>query len=168
MSNPDATRHIEVARGGFRITTDPRRLDLDAVHASLARSYWADGIPKDVVAKSIAGSLCFGLFDAERQIGFARVITDGATFAYLGDVYVLEEYRGRGLGIWLMETVCAHPDLQGLRRFVLLTRDAHSLYRKFGFTPLADPARYMEIARPGIYKGPADARADGRPLPADT
>jgi GNAT superfamily N-acetyltransferase len=136
----------------FSISTDPAQMDVDAVHAYLTRSYWAEGIPRAVVAKSIEGSLCFGLFEGSRQIGFARVITDRATFAYLCDVYVLEEYRGRGLGKKLMKEVCAHPDLQGLRRFVLATRDAHGLYNQFEFTPLKYPSRYMEIARPGIYK----------------
>jgi GNAT superfamily N-acetyltransferase len=127
-------------------------MDVDAVHAYLTRSYWAEGIPREVVAKSLERSLCFGLFDGSRQIGFARVVTDRSTFAYLCDVYVLEDYRGRGLGKRLMKAVCAHPDLQGLRRFVLVTRDAHGLYDQFGFTPLKDPSRYMEIARTGIYK----------------
>jgi GNAT superfamily N-acetyltransferase len=139
-------------RGTLCISTDPTRLDIEAIHAYLSRSYWAEGIPKDVVAKSVQSSICFGLYDGTRQIGLARVITDKATFAYLCDVYVLDEYRGHGLGKWLMEAVSAHPDLQSLRRFVLLTRDAHGLYEKFGFTPLKDPGRYMEIARPGIYE----------------
>jgi GNAT superfamily N-acetyltransferase len=134
------------------IATDPGQMDVDAVQAYLTRSYWAEGIPREVVAKSLERSLCFGLFDGSRQIGFARVVTDRSTFAYLCDVYVLEDYRGRGLGKRLMKAVCAHPDLQGLRRFVLVTRDAHGLYDQFGFTPLKDPSRYMEIARPGIYK----------------
>jgi GNAT superfamily N-acetyltransferase len=138
----------------FSISTDPAQMDIDAVHAYLTRSYWAEGIPRAVVAKSVEGSLCFGLFDGSRQIGFARVITDRSTFAYLCDVYVLEDYRGRGLGKKLMKAVCGHPDLQGLRRFVLITRDAHGLYDQFEFTPLKDPSRYMEIARPGIYKNP--------------
>ena len=136
----------------FSISTDPAQMDIDAVHAYLTRSYWAEGIPRAVVAKSIEGSLCFGLFDGSRQIGFARVITDKSTFAYLCDVYVLEDCRGLGLGKKLMTAVCTHPDLQGLRRFVLVTRDAHGLYDKFGFTPVKDPSPYMEIARPGIYK----------------
>jgi GNAT superfamily N-acetyltransferase len=143
---------FEQMRGTLCISTDPARLDIEAIHAYLSRSYWAEGIPKDVVAKSIQSSVCFGLYDGARQIGLARVITDKATFAYLCDVYVLEEYRGHGLGKWLMEAVSAYPDLQGLRRFVLLTRDAHGLYEKFGFTPLKDPGRYMEIARQGSYK----------------
>src|SRR5262245_36612763 len=113
------------------ISIDPAQMDVDAVHAYLTRSYWAEGIPRDVVAKSIESSLCFGLFDGPRQIGFARVITDRSTFAYLCDVYVLEDYRGRGLGKKLMQAVCVHPALQGLRQFVLVTRDAHGLYDKF-------------------------------------
>jgi GNAT superfamily N-acetyltransferase len=136
----------------FLVSTDHARLDITAVHAYLSRSYWAEGISLETVARSISNSLCFGLFDRSRQIGFARVITDNATFAYLCDVYVLEDYRGQGLGKWLMKSVCAHPDLQGLRRFILVTRDAHGLYAQFSFTPLGDPSRYMEIVRPGIYK----------------
>lgn len=143
---------MEIRRGKFTISTDPARLDVQAVHAYLTRSYWAEGIPLQTVAKSIRGSLCFGLFDGSRQIGFARVITDNATFAYLCDVYVLPDYRGQGSGKWLIEAVSSHPDLQGLRRFVLVTRDAHGLYAKFGFTPLKHATRYMEIARPGIYR----------------
>lgn len=143
---------METLRGNFVISTDQTRLDIDAIHAYLSRSYWAEGIPIETVARSIGESLCFGLFDASTQVGFARVITDKATFAYLCDVYVLETHQGQGLGTWLMETVCSHPDLQGLRRFVLITRDAHGLYGKFGFTQLEVPGRYMEIARPKIYK----------------
>ena len=154
---PDANKGITVVpferrRENFCISTDPARLDIQAMHEYLSRSYWAEGIPRDVVAKSVESSLCFGLFDGSRQIGLARVITDRATFAYLCDVYVLEEYRGRGLGKWLMDAVQSHPDLQNLRRFILLTRDAHRLYEKFGFTRPRDPNRYMEIADPEIYK----------------
>jgi GNAT superfamily N-acetyltransferase len=136
----------------FLISTDHARLDISAIHAYLSRSYWAEGIPIETVAKSASESLCFGLFEESKQIGLARVITDKATFAYLCDVYVLEQYQGQGLGKWLMESVMAHPDLQGLRRFVLATRDAHGLYAQFGFTALQNPARHMEIVRPGIYK----------------
>jgi GNAT superfamily N-acetyltransferase len=143
---------FETTRGPYTISTDVARLDIDAIHAYLTRSYWAEGIPRDLVARSIEGSLCFGLYGGSGQIGFARVITDRATFAYLCDVYVLEEHRGAGLGKWLMEAVVSHPALQGLRRFVLATRDAHGLYAKFGFKPLADPGRYMEIRRPGMYR----------------
>ena len=144
--------HFERRRDTFWITTDPDKLDVDAIHAYLSRSYWSEGIPRDIVARALSFSLCFALFEGVLQIGLARVITDRTTFAYLCDVYVLEEYRGRGLGVWLMEAVCAHPDLQNLRRFSLVTRDAHSLYEKFGFTALKNPAGHMEIARPELYK----------------
>ena len=142
---------IEVSRGEFSVSTNQARFDIDAVHGYLSRSFWAEGIPKEMVAKSIANSLAFGLFDGRAQIGLARVITDRATFAYLCDVYVLEQYRGRGLGKWLIETVMSHPDLQGLRRFQLVTRDAHSLYSRHGFETPANPDRYMEIFRHGMY-----------------
>jgi len=138
---------FETTRDRFRITTDVEQLDLDAIHAYLTRSYWAAGIPRDVVAKAVAGSLCFGLFEEDRQIGLARVVTDRATYMYLCDVYVLEEWRGRGLGIWLIEVVMAHPDLQGLRRFGLVTFDAHGLYERYGFRAVEHPARHMEIVR---------------------
>ena len=149
---------VEQNRLTYRISLDANAMDLDAIHSYLTRSYWAQGIPKDVVARAIAGSLCFGLFEQDRQVGFARVVTDRATFAYLCDVYVLEEHRGRGLAAWLMEAVVAHQDLQGLRRFALATRDAHGLYEKFGFVPLARPEIFMEINRPGIYLTEAVAR----------
>jgi GNAT superfamily N-acetyltransferase len=142
---------IAQERDGFVVSTDPARLDVEAVHAYLTNSYWATGISRAVVERSIAGSVCFGLFDDRKQIGFARVITDRATFAYLADVYVLDEYRGRGLGAWLMEVIIGHPDLQGLRRFMLVTRDAHWLYTKFGFVTVKSPERHMEIVRPDIY-----------------
>jgi ribosomal protein S18 acetylase RimI-like enzyme len=142
---------VEYRRGSYRITTDPNQIDVDAVHAYLTQSYWARGIPRETVAKSIRGSICFGLFDGPRQIGLGRVITDRATFAYLCDVYVLEGYRGRGLARWLMEVIVAHPELSGLRRFVLVTRSASGLYEKFGFTPLRRPEGYREIVRPHIY-----------------
>lgn len=139
-------------RAGYEISTDPARFDLEAIHAYLTQSYWAEGISRDLVERSLAGSLAFGLYAGARQIGLARVITDRATFAYLCDVYVLEEFRGQGLGRWLMETVVAHPELQGLRRFTLVTRDAHGLYAALGFGPLARPEGYMEISRPGMYR----------------
>ena len=142
---------VEQIRLGYRISTDVSAMDVDAIHAYLTRSYWARGIPRDVVARAIAGSLCFGIFENARQVGFARVVTDRATFAYPCDVYVLEGHRGRGLALWLMEEVVAHPELQGLRRFALATRDAHRLYEKFGFVPLSRPEIFMEINRPGIY-----------------
>jgi GNAT superfamily N-acetyltransferase len=144
---------IERNRSGYRISADAEAMDLDAVHAFLSGSDWAQGIPRAVVAKAISGSLCVGVLNEQNkaQVGFARVVTDRATFAYLCDVYVLEEHRGRGLAAWLMEAIVSHPDLQGLRRFVLATRDAHGLYEKFGFVPLARPEIFMELNRPGIY-----------------
>lgn len=141
----------EYTKGQYRITTNQEKLDLDAIHAYLSRSFWAQGIPKATMAKAIANSLCFGLFDGGEQVGLARVVTDRATFAYLCDVYVLETHRGRGLGKWLVETVIAHPDLQGLRRFQLVTRDAHGLYSRHGFDTPANPERHMEIFRHGMY-----------------
>jgi GNAT superfamily N-acetyltransferase len=138
-------------RGEFKVSTDPATFDITAIHAYLTRSYWSPGIPIEIVERAVANSLCFGLFHGTDQIGLARIVTDRATYAYLCDVYVLEEYRGQGLSVWLMECVCAHPDLQGLRRFSLATRDAHELYRKFGFRDLGDPSKHMEIFRPAIY-----------------
>ena len=131
-------------RDGFTISTDPARLDQDAIYAFLSTSYWARGIPRDVMERSIAHALPFGIYEGERQVGFARVVTDRATVGYLGDVFVLEPWRGRGLSQWLVECVLAHPELQGFRRWFLLTRDAHGLYEKYGFTPLASPDRWME------------------------
>lgn len=143
---------FERRRGRHVVTTDPARADVDAAHAYLARSYWAEEIPRELLARAMNNSLCFTLLEDERQVGLARVVTDGTTFAYLCDVYVLEEARGRALGKWLIESVMMHPDLQGVRRFVLCTRDAHGLYAQFGFTPPRNPQIYMEIARPDLYK----------------
>ncbi|MCQ4163834.1 GNAT family N-acetyltransferase [Tahibacter sp. P2K] len=140
-------------RGTYRISTDPARLDLDAVHAYLSRSYWSPGIPRELVAAAVAQSLCFGLYDPRgAQVGFARVVTDQATFAYLCDVYVLEEHRGLALGQALMQQVMADPLFGRVRRSVLVTRDAHSLYRRYGFAGLANAQGYMEINRPGLYQ----------------
>lgn len=141
----------DYTNGRYWITTDSQKLDLAAIHAYLSRSFWAEGIPKETMAKAIANSLCFGLFDGGEQVGLARVVTDRATFAYLCDVYVLETHRGRGLGKWLIETVMAHPDLQGLRRFQLVTRDAHGLYSRHGFDTPLNPERHMEIFKHGMY-----------------
>ena len=138
---------------GFLISTDPKRLDLDVVHGFLTNCYWAKGISRDVVQLSIEHSLCFGVYDSDdAQVGFARVISDFATIAYLGDVFVLESHRGRGLSRWMIECIMQHPALQGLRRWILLTRDAHGLYSKFGFTPLKSAERYMELHRPDVYE----------------
>lgn len=143
---------IEHHRDGLTVSTDPARLDLDAIHAFLVTAYWCEGIPRETVARALSNSLGFGLYEGPRQIGLARMVTDRSTFAYLCDVYVLPELRGRGLGRWLMECVLAHPDLQGLRRIFLVTRDAQELYRPFGFTEIQSSGQHMEIARPGLYK----------------
>lgn len=135
------------------VSTDPARLDLDVIHNFLTNCYWAKGVPKDVVARSIEHSLGFGIYDGTgAQVGFARVISDFATIAYLGDVFVLESHRGRGLSTWMMECIMQHPALQGLRRWILVTGDAHGLYAKSGFTPLKSPANYMELHKPGVYE----------------
>ena len=143
---------IEWKRNQLVVTTDPARQDVDAIHSYLTRAYWCENIPREVVERAVRNSLCFGLFDGAAQIGLARVVTDYATYAYLCDVYVLESHRGRGLGKWLIECVMAHPELQGLRRFNLATRDAHSLYTQFGFQPLRQPEVHMEKHKPDIYK----------------
>jgi GNAT superfamily N-acetyltransferase len=135
----------------YEISTDPARLDLDAIHAFLTQSYWSPGIPRATVARAIANSLCFGVFWQGQQVGFARMVTDKTTFAYLCDVYVLEAHRGHGVSKQLMKQVMEHPDLQGLRRMMLATRDAHGLYAQYGFTALSAPDRIMEIVRPDIY-----------------
>ena len=134
------------------VDTDPERLDVGVIHGFLRGSYWAAGIPLEVVQRSIAGSLCFGLYDGDAQVGFARVVTDRATFAYLCDVFVLESRQGQRLGTFLMECLMAHPDLRGLRRFSLATRDAHALYRRFGFGPPRRPESQMEIVDPDVYR----------------
>lgn len=140
-------------RGEFSISNDASRLDLEAIHDYLShRSYWAAGRGPEVVRRSVENSLAFGLYHGARQVGFARVITDRATFAWLADVFVLEEFRGRGLGKWLVETVLAHPDLRALRRWVLATKDAHELYRRFGFGELKRPERWMEMHDPGTVE----------------
>jgi len=135
----------------YEISTDPARLDVDAIHAFLTQSYWSPGIPRATVARAIANSLCFGVFWQGQQVGFARMVTDKTTFAYLCDVYVLEAHRGHGVSKQLMKHVMEHPDLQGLRRMMLATRDAHGLYTQYGFTSLSAPDRIMEIVRPDIY-----------------
>jgi uncharacterized damage-inducible protein DinB/GNAT superfamily N-acetyltransferase len=145
--------HEAARNGDFLVSTDPALLDVPLIHEFLsAHSYWAAGRPLEVVRRSLANSLCFGLYEGERQVGFARVVTDRATFAWLCDVFVLEGHRGRGLAKWLIGCVMSHTDLQGLRRVLLGTRDAHGLYERYGFTPLADPARFLEVFRPGVYE----------------
>jgi GNAT superfamily N-acetyltransferase len=150
------TRRVLWTRGPYLVSDERARLDLERVHAFLTASYWAPGIPREIVARSIEPSLAFGLYrtDAapERQVGFARVITDRATLAYLSDVFVVEEERGRKLGRFLLECVHAHPELQGLRRWLLVTRDAQGLYRKLGWRVVPEPERHMEILRRDIYR----------------
>jgi GNAT superfamily N-acetyltransferase len=151
----------EWRQGEYAISTE--RVDVTAVHAYLTTSYWAAGIPLDVVERSLTNALAFSLWHepagaSPAQVGLTRVVTDRATVAYVGDVYVLEAHRGRGLSKWMMQTVVAHPDLQGLRRWILLTRDAHGLYTQFGFTPLNSPDRWMERWAREVYRRADDAK----------
>ena len=143
------------ARDGYRLSFAPEDIDAQAAHAFLRTAYWCEGIPFALLERAIAHSLCIALHaEGEGQVGFARVVTDRTTFAYLCDVYVLDAHRGRGLATWMIEALLAHPDLQGLRRFLLFTKDAHALYAGHGFAPLATPQRGMEIVRPGLYLKP--------------
>jgi GNAT superfamily N-acetyltransferase len=130
---------------GYVISTNPERIQPDAVCEDLSGTYWAAGRPREVVKRSLRESLCFGLYHGDRQVGLARVVTDRATFAWLCDVYVNEDHRGRGLGKRLLEAVVAHPDLAGLHRILLATRDAHGLYERYGFKGLAAPGHWMEV-----------------------
>ena len=143
---------MDFIKDGFIISTGNEKMDVDLIHSFLNRTYWAEGISKEIIRRSIEGSLCFGVFENDKQIGFARMITDKATFAYLADVFIIEEYRGRGLSKWLMEVIMSHPDLQGLRRMILATKDAHGLYKQFGFTPLISVDRWMHILDTDVYK----------------
>jgi len=137
---------------GYSISCDPALLNLDAVHAFLSNSYWAKGIPKALVEKSIRNSIAWGIYFGVEQVGFARVISDQATFAYLCDVFIAPDHRGKGLSKALVAAIKAHPDLQGLRRWMLITVDAHGLYEQFGFKNVPNPERHMEIHRPGMYE----------------
>jgi len=129
-------------------------MDMDVIHGFVSQSYWAKGIPRDTLQKALQYSLCFGVFTRSgQQVGFARMVTDRATYAYLADVFIVEHHRGQGLSKWLVKTVLEHPDLQGLRRITLATLDAHGLYEQFGFTELDDPSRFMEIFNPNVYAG---------------
>jgi GNAT superfamily N-acetyltransferase len=149
---------MEWSRGQFVVTTSPEEQDLEVIHGFLSQSYWAKGIPKITVAKSLKDALCFALLCNGKQIGFARVISDFATIAYLGDVFILPEHRGQGLSKWLMDCITSHPDLQGMRRWILATSDAHDLYAKYGFTALKQPSAFMELHNPNVYA--ADAKQD--------
>ncbi len=143
---------MEVRRDDYLISTDRELLDVAAIQRFLTEdSYWARERTIEQTETAIANSICFGVYADGRQIGFARVVSDNATFAYVGDVYIIDDYRGRGLSKWLMEVIVAHPDLQGLRRWVLATRDAHGLYEKFGFHQLVHPDRWMERPAPNAY-----------------
>jgi GNAT superfamily N-acetyltransferase len=146
-------------KGEYTISTDNKKLDIAFIHNYLSGSYWAEQIPVETVRKAIDGSLCFDVYHSDkqavpagRQVGFARMVTDKATFAYLADVFIDETHRGLGLSKWLVATILAHPDMQGLRRMMLATRDAHGLYAQFGFTPLTNPERWMHIHNPDVYK----------------
>jgi GNAT superfamily N-acetyltransferase len=140
---------------GYRISVDRNDLDIETIHNFISKSYWAKGIPIETLKKAIDNSLCFGVFSSQGlQVGFARMITDLSTYAYLADVYVLEEHRGKGLSKWLMQEIMAHPDMQGLRRMGLATLDAHGLYKKYGFTELATPESFMENWNPKVYETP--------------
>jgi GNAT superfamily N-acetyltransferase len=143
---------MEWIKDDYCITTDKEKIDVDYTHQFLTTTYWAAGIPKHIVEKSITGSICFAVFYKEQQIGFARVISDEATFAYLADVFIDPAYRGKGLSRWLMEVIMTYPSLQGLRRFLLATRDAHGLYAKFDFEPLLSLTPWMQVHKPEIYR----------------
>lgn len=136
----------------YQISTDRDRLDLALIHDFLRSSYWAQDIPRDLVERSIQNALCFGVYLNERQVGFARVISDFATFAYVADVFVVPEHRSHGIAKRLMGAIVEHRDLQGLRRFLLATRDAHGLYAQFGFEPLAHPEHFMTVHKPDLYR----------------
>jgi GNAT superfamily N-acetyltransferase len=148
-------RRLEMKRDGYTVSTDPERLDLDLVYVYLTRSYWAAGIPREIVERSVQNSLCFGVYGPQgHQVGFARAVTDLATFAYVADVFVLEDHRGQGLSKWLMECVLDHPDLKDVRRWHLVTRDAHGLYARFGFAE-PPPGKHMERTRSNPYGAPS-------------
>jgi GNAT superfamily N-acetyltransferase len=139
---------FEARKGGFLISSDPGRLQLDRILEFIECSYWASDRPPEITARAIENSLCFGVFEKENQVGFARVISDYATYAWLCDVFIDEKYRGRGLGKWLVASIMSHPELQGLRRWSLATRDAHEMYKRFGFDKIKNPERLMEYIQP--------------------
>ena len=140
----------------YEVSTDTHRLNVDVVHKFLSEdSYWSPGIPRTIVERAIQNSLCFGVYHRTAQIGFARVVTDKSTFALLADLFILEAHRGKGLSKWLLRCIVGHEDLQGLRRLLLLTSDAHGLYRQFGFEELGNPSRFMEVLKQDIYRSPS-------------
>jgi len=150
--------HYELINGEFILSTDPSRLDLVDVQEFLSKSYWAKHRPRDAFEKAVKNSLCFGVYRGRRQIGFARVVTDYAAFAYLADVYILELYRGRGLAKWLIKSILSHPELRQIRRWLLTTRDAHKLYRECGFSELKEPEHQMQLLQPYPEELPARGR----------
>ncbi|MEO8862566.1 MAG: GNAT family N-acetyltransferase [Ginsengibacter sp.] len=135
--------NYEVAKNNYLISTDKNKIDINYVQGVLSQTYWSPGVAINVVKKAIKGSLCFGVYKNNKQIGYARLVTDKATFGYLADVFIDEKYQGKGLAKWLVEMILAHPDLKGLRSILLATKDAHGLYEKFGFIPVANPERFM-------------------------
>ena len=155
----DVSGSLEWHRDGYTVSTDAERLDIPLTAEFLATTYWAPEIPESVVRKAVAGSISFGLYDGDRQVGFARVVSDRATFAWVGDVFVLESHRGRGLSVWLMRCILAHPELQDLRRWMLASTTARGLYERLGFRQLARPELFMEIADPDVHRRQR-ARAD--------
>jgi N-acetylglutamate synthase-like GNAT family acetyltransferase len=145
-------KNIEHKKGNYKISTDKSKLDIDVIHGFLHRSYWAEQIPVETVKKSIENSLCFGVYKNDQQVGYGRVISDYATFAYLADVFIIESERGKELSKWLMQCILDHPELQGLRNFCLMTQDAHTLYERFGFKSIPKPQNFMAKKVEGIYK----------------
>ena len=142
------TQILETHRDAFTISTDPARLNIEAILDFFTRAYWTLGRPRERTERALANSLVFGVYEGDKQVGIARVVSDYAIFAYICDVFIHEDYRTHGLGKWLIETVMAHPDLQGLRRWTLVTRDAHGLYKQYGFSSLTNPDGWMEILQP--------------------
>lgn len=143
---------MNICKDDFCISTDKEKLNIEVIHAFLStKAYWCINIPKEKVQIAIQNSLCFGVYQNSKQVGFARVISDYSTIAYLGDVFIIEEYRGKGLSKWLVENIMKHQSLQGLRRWILLTRDAHNLYRQFGWIDIADSAKWMELHDKNVY-----------------
>src|SRR4051812_137804 len=147
-----SARIMRTKKGEYEIDTDKRRLDIAGIHKFLStESYWAKNRTLEQTLTAIENSLCYGIYKGRSQVGFARVVTDRATFAYIGDVYVVQEHRGQGLSKWLMQTMVEQPDMQGLRRWLLATRDAHGLYENYGFSGLVHPDRWMERTAPDAY-----------------
>ena len=150
--SPTLNAPVTRALSGYTLSDDPARLDLEAMHAFLREAYWSRGLPRAVLERAVAGSLCIGAYEARgAQVGFARFVTDYATFCYVCDVYVLDAHRGKGIARAMLDLALAHPRMQGLRRWMLVTRDAHALYEGCGFTPLAHPERHLEKSRPDFY-----------------